>query len=293
MRIVLFSLTGFGNHVLPALLAEKDVTVPAVFTHKYDAPFPYYEEKPLIDQCEELGVTSHHGFSVSSEQGIGLLRSYEPDLILVAAFRQIIRLPVQRIPKLGIVNLHPSLLPKYRGVCPTNHIVLGGDQKTGMTAHYLVDEIDAGNILLQRTTDVSPRETDASLRYRSAVFAGEMVSDLLKLFRVGAPVGMSQDVSKATFAPRPLPEEGYLENDRDFALIDRKIRAFNPFPGTSILVDGERISVIWSEPISSSESADGVRVSAETVDVWRGREGIRLFRKGFGEALVPSPRPRK
>lgn len=283
LRIVLCSLTGFGNTVLPALLRDSRVHVPAVFTHIYEHPFPYYQETALADFCEELKAPYHAGFPVSSERGLALLRSYEPDLILVASFREILRPAVTSIPTRGAVNMHSSLLPKYRGVCPTNAVLLQGESRTGMTVHYVTPTIDAGDILLQKEIAIAPDETDSSLRKKFAVLAGEMTPDIISLFRrEKRPRGTPQDVRAVTAAPRPFPEDGYLERCRDIVTAERRVRALNPFPGTSVLLAGERIPVNRAAFLPGKKP-DGMFRDDGTVEFWRNGRGLSLSQELMGE----------
>jgi methionyl-tRNA formyltransferase len=289
MRVVLFSLTGFGNTVLPALLRDPRVQVSAVFTHKYENPFPYYKETALVDLCEELKVPCHYGFPVSGERGVSLLQGYKPDIILIACFREIIRPPVIAMPTQGIVNMHPSLLPKYRGVCPTNAVLLQREKLTGMTVHYLTPELDAGDILLQQELHISSDETDSSLRKKCAVLAGAITPAIVDLFSNELhPRGTPQDHNAATAAPRPLPEEGHLEQYEDVMECECRVRALNPFPGTSILYEGHRRPVNRAKFLPGHKPDEVFSNADGTVEIWRNGRGLLLWYE-LTEVLSPPP----
>lgn len=277
ITVVLLALTGFGNPVLKALLTDVRVQVGAVFTVKYDRPFPFYAEQHLIDLCAARGVTCYHGVKLSSTDGLVLLSQHAPDLILVATFKQMLAPTVLALPRLGVVNLHPSLLPRYRGPCPTNAALLNGDQSTGITAHYVVEEMDAGNILLQRALLINSDETDGTLRRRLAELAGTMTPQVIGLFMgPQTPAGLPQQHTRATPAPRPAVEDGYLETAPDVVTVYRRVRGLNPLPGTSVLVNDERIAVNGCAVIDDGRTP-GVYPHLDCVDLVLADGAVRLF----------------
>ena len=279
LKVVLFALTGCGNAVLDALLGDARVKVEAVFTVKYDDPFPYYAERQLIEVCAERGIVCHHGIKVGSDDGLALLRSYAPDLILMATFKQIIKGNVIGLPRLGMINFHPSLLPKYRGPCPTNAVLLNDEKVTGVTVHYVTEQVDEGNILLQRSTPIEESDNDGRLRKKLAGLSAEMVPEVIGLFAgYTHPTGIAQDHALATSAPKPAVENGYLERVADVNTIRNRIRAFNPLPGTSCLIGGRRIAVDNFELIQS-DGPDGVYEQGDGINVVLNSQAIRLIRK--------------
>lgn len=279
LNIVLFALTGFGNPVLNALLVDTRVNVRAVFTAKYTRPFPYYQEQQLGELCEQRSVVCYHDVKVSSDEGIELLRQLEPDLIIVATFKQILKNNVINLPPLGVVNFHPSLLPRYRGPCPTNAALYNDETVTGITIHYVTEGLDDGEILLQRSMQISEADNDGRLRQKLAWLAGEMVPDVVDLFSdFTKPAGVPQDHRQATFAPKPMVEDGYLERDTDVETVRRKMRALNPLPGTSILVGEKRIAVEHFDMILADRT-NGLYESDHSIDLIIGSRGIRLYKK--------------
>jgi methionyl-tRNA formyltransferase len=243
-RVVLLALTGFGNPVLEALLECPCVAVTGVFTVRYSSPFPYYHERHLHELCEERAVSCYSEINLSSDQGLAALTRLAPDLIIVATFKQILSSRVLQLPRFGVVNLHPSLLPRFRGPCPVSAALMQDERVTGVTAHYATERVDDGDVLLQRPISIEPTDNDGSLRRRLALLAGAMTPELLDMFGGEArPTGVAQDRRLASSAPKPSIEDGYLERAKDIGEIRRKVRALNPLPGTSILVGERRIAV--------------------------------------------------
>jgi methionyl-tRNA formyltransferase len=278
MNIVLCALPGFGNTVLDALLADRSVSVQGVFTRRYSDPFPYYDETQLAEVCELRSIPWRDSTTLSGEYGLKLLRKASPDLILVATFNEILRPPVLSLPRLGVVNLHPSLLPKYRGPCPTHAALLNGDDVTGVTVHYVTDRLDAGDVLLQRPLPIDKADNDGRLRQRLARLAGDLVPEIISMFEGGRkPAGSPQNDELATRAPRPAREGGWLTLDDDIELIRRRIRAFNPLPGTSISVGDRRVSVRSFAALENGK-VPGVYETDHTIDIVRASGAIRLFK---------------
>jgi len=281
INIVLFALTGFGNTVLNALLKDSRVKLQAVFTVKYDQPFPYYVERQLLDVCSEKGVVCHHDVKVSGDEGMTLLRKYSPDLIVVATFKQILKDNVLNLPRLGVVNFHPSLLPRYRGPSPTHSALLNDDKNTGVTAHFITEKIDEGNILLQRSISIDESDNDGSLRKKLANLSGELVPELIDLWDGDMlPAGESQKHNFASFASKPTIEDGYLELAENVGAIWNMVRAYNPWPGTSFLIGDRRIEIDRSE-FFQDDRPDGIYDQIDHIDVVINSQGIRLYRRSL------------
>lgn len=277
MNIILFGLTGLCNDILKALLRINDIKINAVFTISYKNSFPYYREQQLRELCSELNITCFEDISVSSNEGINLIQTFNPDMIIVSTFKQIIKPDVIKIPRLGIINIHPSLLPFFRGPNPVENAILKGKKTTGITFHYLVDKIDAGNILLQKKIRVKKTDTNGTLRKRLSILASTMIPELMGIFKSGIkPEGKKQNERLASYAPKPKPEDGFLENCETIKEIDLKLRALNPYPGTSILLNGNRISVNRFAVLDKNNSAKMAQMG-DYIDFFIDSKEIRLY----------------
>jgi len=279
LNVALLALTGFGNTVLEALLGDARVRVGAVFTAGYDKPFPYYPERPLPELCDERRIRYYHDLEVCAGEGMGRLCDLAPDLIIVATFEQILRENILGLPPLGVVNFHPSLLPRYRGRCPTNAALFNDERVTGVTVHYVTKQLDGGDILLQRAIAINSRDTDGQLRRTLARLAGSMVPSLIGMFAsFTKPAGRPQDHSLASPAPKPAADAGYLERATDVDTIRRMMRAFNPLPGTSIGVGGRRVTVDRFE-LFRAYGPTGLHEYNDAIELITGPQAIRLFKK--------------
>ena len=234
--MVLFALTGFGNPVLEAC-RSAGATVPLLVTRHESGSFPYYDEADLESVAREQGIPVWTE-AIRGEAFQGEFLRADPDLLLIATYHRKIPDRVLATVKAS-VNLHPSLLPKYRGPTPIEWAILDGAQQTGVTAHHVTSEYDAGPIAAQRALRISPSETNGSLRRRLARLAGEVAQELLRTWAGESRLpAVSQDEAEATTRPARTLNDTLLRGDETLDQSLRRIRAFAPFPGSLVEVDG-------------------------------------------------------
>jgi len=198
MRIALFALTGMGNDVVRSLV--ENATPPhVVVTRQEPGPYPHYP-------CEQItALGARHDVPVLfPEEGEPFVAARHWDLILVATYHRVLR-PEILATAAHAINLHPSLLPRYRGPTPSYWIIKNGEPESGVTAHALTAKLDAGDVYLQRKFALSPGETEGSLRRRSAACAAAISIEVVSSIERGTLIGVRQDESKATHFPRPEP----------------------------------------------------------------------------------------
>ena len=168
---------------------------------------------------------------IKDPDSIKEIRALAPDVIAVMAYGQILSRDVLEIPMIACLNLHASLLPRWRGAAPIQGAIAAGDRKTGITVMYMDEGLDTGDILLQRTVDISQTETGASLHDRLAEMAPEALLESLRLCAEGNAPRIPQDKTLATYAPKLNRESGRINWNEPAETIERKIRAYNPWPG--------------------------------------------------------------
>ncbi|MEP7145387.1 MAG: methionyl-tRNA formyltransferase [bacterium] len=280
MKVILLGLTGLGNAVLKGLLNSDRVKVNSVYTKKYEHPYPYYDEIQIETLCRQNNIKCYLDKKLNSKDVLDRIKQEQPDLIIASSFDQILSKQLIDIPKLGIINLHPSLLPKYRGPYPDQAVLLNGETKTGVTVHFLTENLDSGNIILQKDLYISSDDNYSSLKRKIAVLSGEIIPEVLNLFAEGhKPEGLIQNEKESSYFPKPKAEDAYLESETSIVTIKNKMRALNPFPGTSILIGGKRIRVNKFELLKTLDSNNGLTDSETFVDVRLNSCGIRLFKK--------------
>lgn len=166
---------------------------------------------------------------IKDPKAIDEIRALAPDVIVVIAYGQILPRAVLEIPKIACLNLHASLLPRWRGAAPIQAAIAAGDRETGITVMFMDEGLDTGDILLQRKIDIAPNETGDSLHDRLAEIAPNALLDALKMFP-NAP-RVPQDKDLATYASKLNRESGRINWNEPAEAIERKIRAYDPWPG--------------------------------------------------------------
>src|SRR5438105_4072360 len=180
---------------------------------------------------------------IKDREAINQIRALAPDVIVVMAYGQILPRAVLEIPKIACLNLHASLLPRWRGAAPIQAAIAAGDRETGMTLMYMDEGLDTGDILLQRKIDISQSETGGSLHDRLAKIAPEPLLESLRLLAAGNAPRTRQEQSLASYAPKLNREAGRLNWNEDAEGIERKIRAYNPWPGAFTEFGGRNLKI--------------------------------------------------
>jgi UDP-4-amino-4-deoxy-L-arabinose formyltransferase/UDP-glucuronic acid dehydrogenase (UDP-4-keto-hexauronic acid decarboxylating) len=264
-RIVLFALTGFGNTVLSALCAAG-FKPEMLVTRPEKGPFPHYPERPLTELAGDFGVPCWFG-----AEGEAQVAAAPPDVLLCATYHRLLE-PALLGRTRWAINLHPSLLPRYRGANPFYWVIRNGETETGVTAHLMSAAADAGDILRQDRLALSDTETQGTLRRRLAVLAATVAVETLRAVGDGTVCRMAQDEMAASAFPRPGEAERRLDPAWTVAEAERAIRALAPFPGA--MADGG----IIIEVIDPGRSADTSGALANGLLRLRFRDGYLVVR---------------
>jgi len=198
---------------------------------------------------------------------LDLLHELKPDLMIVVAYGLILPQELLDIPRLGCINIHVSLLPKYRGAAPIQRAVLNGDAQSGVTVMQMDAGLDTGDILMQRAIKLDKKETSGSLHDRLASIGADMVVQYLNEYEKIKPIKQSNyDISYASKLEKSEAEINWMEN---IGVIERKIRGFNPFPGCFTHLDG-RLFKIWQTEITPLPTvmAPGTIVDANNTGIY-------------------------
>lgn len=236
MRMVVLGTGPFAVPMFQSLL-DSPHEVAALVTRP--TPPPRGKEKaplnPMRDLAVSRGLPVHVPESINSEEGASLLAGLKPDLLIVCDYGQILSREVLGLAPLGGINLHASLLPKYRGAAPIHWAILSGENETGVSVIHMTPRLDGGPILAVRTTDIGYDETQPDLEARLADLGigavQEAIGLLVKWDRV-SPLGTLQDTSLATKAPRLKKEQGAIDWSKSAEQIRNQVRAFKPWPGS-------------------------------------------------------------
>jgi methionyl-tRNA formyltransferase len=204
------------------------------------------------------------------------IRALLPDVIVVMAYGQILPRDVLEIPKVACLNLHASLLPRWRGAAPIQAAIAAGDSQTGITVMYMDEGLDTGDILLERTIDIRRDESGKSLHDRLAEMAPDALLDSLGLLGTGSAPRIQQDNSLATYAPKLKREDGRIDWSESAHIIERKIRAFNPWPGAFMQLGGRNLKIFSGSVIDLSGTAGQILQSDKELVIAAGRGAVQL-----------------
>jgi methionyl-tRNA formyltransferase len=232
--------------------------------------------------AQEADVPVYQPKSLRSEDAAGPLRAWAPELIVVAAFGQILRSHVLELPALGCLNVHASLLPRWRGAAPIQHAILAGDVHTGVSLMRMEAGLDTGPVYVQRAIPIEPQDTAADLHDDLAALGADLLAERLDEIVAGRLRAEAQDDSMATYAPRIKKEDGAIDWRRPAAEIDRQIRAMTPWPGAFSRWQGRRIKILAARPAPGYAPDAGqpgqVVETADGAAVISGRGAIELQR---------------
>jgi len=203
---------------------------------------------PVKVVAEAANIPVYQPRSLRKEESAEPLRQWQPDIIIVAAFGQILRPHVLDLPPLGCLNVHASLLPRWRGASPIQHAILAGDDVTGVTLMQMDEGLDTGAMLVQESLDIDPRETAATLHDRLSLLGADMLRRHLDTILAGRITPTPQTDEGSTYAPIIRKEAGQIDWRHDTAALDRLIRAMTPWPGAYTHWQGEMLKILRARP---------------------------------------------
>jgi methionyl-tRNA formyltransferase len=235
--------------------------------------------------AQELGLEVFQPERIRLPEAVERLRELKPELLALAAYGQIIPRSVLELAPRGVVNVHGSLLPRWRGAAPVSRALLAGDAETGVTIVQMDEQLDHGPTLARRSTPIAPREEAPELTGRLAEMGAALLVEVLADLDAHPPV--EQDHAAATLAPRLRKEEGRVDWSRPAAEIDRQVRALKPWPGTIATLRGREVKLLRGRPVAGSGPPGEVLAA--------GRDGLTVA-TGAGaylveELQVPGRRP--
>jgi methionyl-tRNA formyltransferase len=193
--------------------------------------------------AEQLELPLMQPRRLSQGEAMQQLKDWDPELIVVAAFGQILKPAVLDLPPFGCINVHASLLPRWRGAAPIRAAILHGDQQTGVTIMKMDAGVDTGPILSQRSTPVLPEDTPPTLSERLAQLGAELLLETLPAYLTGELKPQPQDETQATYAPMLKKEDGRLDFSQPAEELSQRVRGLKPWPGAFMLWQGQRLKI--------------------------------------------------
>jgi methionyl-tRNA formyltransferase len=252
MRIVFCGTPQFAVPSLKLLLAQSEFEIAAVITQP-DRPRGRGHEvsfSPVKEAAIAAGIPVHQPEKIRAPEVQEFLQKLAPDVIVIIAYGQIIPARLLSIPKLGWINLHASLLPKYRGAAPINWAIVNGETKTGVTSMRIDAGMDTGEILLQKEMEIGPAEAAPELAARMSELGARLMAQTLRGLAAGTITPQPQAHEHASSAPMLKREDGRIDWSRPALEIFNRIRGFAPWPGAYTSFRGQTCH-IWGEPASN------------------------------------------
>lgn len=248
MRVVFMGTPEFAVPTLEALLEVHEVV--GVFTQP-DKPkgrgkamaFPPVKEKAL-----EHNIPVYQPVKIREEAVVEEIRKMEPEAIVVVAFGQILPESILNIPKYGCINVHASLLPKYRGAAPMQWSIIDGEKETGVTTMYMAKGLDTGDMILKEVVEMDPKETGETLHDKLSALGGPLILETLRQLEAGTAPRTPQDDAKSCYASMLTKELGSIDWNKDAASIERLIRGLNSWP-SAYTVWNDKTMKIWDSDV--------------------------------------------
>jgi methionyl-tRNA formyltransferase len=295
MKIVYLGSGEFSLECLNALAKSRHsldfiVTQPSRQAGRGRKPTP----TPVAAWADTHSIPFIETDNVSTPRMLQEIAGYKPDLIVVIAFGQKIGNELIKLPPKGSINVHASLLPKYRGAAPINWAIINGESQTGISIIALAEKMDAGDILGQTATNIEPNETAGELHDRLAKLASPLLLETLDKIADGTATYTEQDHSKATLAPKLKKSDGILDFAESAEILQRKIRGLCPWPGASATYTSKktskstRVTIAMTEVVGFSNPA-GLQIGTldENLNVICGQNALKITKiKPAGSALM-------
>ena len=276
MKAVVFAYHNIGCEGIQALL-DNGIEIQSVFTHA-DNPAENTWFRSVAELASSKGIELNAPADPNHPLWVERIRKMKPDFIFSFYYRNLLGKELLAIPKKGAINLHGSLLPKYRGRCPINWAVLNGEKEAGVTLHFMTEKPDAGDILAQEKFPIGPDDTALDVHQKAAKAAAVLLKKALPKLKKGTLKGIPQDNEKSTYYGGRKPADGVIDFNKSAAEIRNLVRAVTrPYPGAFAFL-GEKKYLFWqvSEVKAAKKAAPGTILSTSPLTVACGKGAIRV-----------------
>ena len=254
MRIIFAGTPAFAAIALKELI-EQQAEIVAVLTQP-DRPSGrghQLKQSPVKELANQIGITVLQPSTLKNEEVQKQLLDYKPDLMIVAAYGLILPPAVLQIPNLGCLNIHASLLPRWRGAAPIQRAIQAGDKETGVTIMQMDAGLDTGDMLMKKTCGISDNDTAATLHDKLAKLGADAIVEALKLLKKNELKPMVQDNENATYAAKLTKEEAQIDWTLPAVEIERNVRSYNSNPGASTHFGSLQLR-IWEAKVGTEKS---------------------------------------
>lgn len=290
MRIVFMGTSPFAVPSLAKLINSSSHKVELVVTQP-DRPHGRggkMSSTPVKDYAVTHGLPIQQPEKVRAKEFVAMIRELNPDVLVVAAFGQLIPQRLLDIPHYGGINVHGSLLPRWRGAAPMQYALMAGDSETGVTTMQMDAGLDTGDILLQRSMRLEPDDNLATIETKLSEIGADLLLETLEKLEAGVCPRIPQDPALVTQSPSLPPDIGLIQWDKSAAQIHNLVRGVTPKPGAYTFWEGKRIKILNVEPVESDIIAPGVvqTVDSQGITIGTGSGALRLLE------LQPESKPK-
>lgn len=255
MRIIFMGTPDFAVHSLKALLTQHEVVAVVTQPDKPKGRGKKMLFTPVKEYALEQGLSVYQPQRVREDGFFEILESYQPDLIAVTAFGQILPESILNLPKYGCINVHGSLLPKYRGAAPMQWAMIDGDEMTGITTMYMAKGMDTGDMLLTCEVPILPEDDFGALHDKMAEAGAQLLLDTIKGLEEGSLTRIEQNHDLATHAPMLTKETGHIDWSKKSGEILCLMRGLSPAPGAFTLYEDVPLKLFGAVALADDSKA--------------------------------------
>ena len=242
MKIIFFGNTNFSNPTLEKCNASFDIVSVVTNPSKKMGRGRHFLDTPIKILADKLKINVIQVENLENKDFVQELKDLKPDLFIVVAYKILPKLLLS-IPTMGAINLHSSLLPKYRGAAPIQRSILNHDKITGISTFLIEPKVDTGRILMQKECQISDNDNYGSLSSKLSNIGAQLIVESIEKYSRGDISPITQDEKCVTLAPKIKKEEHIIDWNQDVAIIDAQIKAFSPYPGAYTMIDGKRLKI--------------------------------------------------
>lgn len=282
MKIVFMGTPDYAVGALEALIrAGHEITAAVTQPDKAKGRSGNLQYPPVKECALAHGIPVFQPERIKRPEAVAQLRTYEADVFVVAAFGQILSREILDMPAYGCLNIHASLLPRYRGASPIQHVIIDGEKRTGITIMQMDTGIDTGDILYRKEMSIDRQDTCQTLYGKLTVLGGQAIVEALELLRQGALIPEKQRDEDSCYAPIITKEMGRIDFAKDALSIERLIHGMNPWPSAYTFYQGKQLK-IWDalaceEDVSATEPGTIAAVDRQDFTVATGRGSLKAL----------------
>lgn len=281
MKVLFMGTPDFAVGALEAMIqAGHEIVAVVTQPDKPKGRSGQMQYTPVKECAVKYNIPVFQPVKVKEKEAVEELRKYEADIYVVAAFGQILTKEILSMPRFGCVNIHASLLPKYRGAAPIQQAIIDGEEKTGVTIQQMNEGIDTGDILSTVIVPIAEKETAESLFMKLEEAGARLIVDTLDKIEKGEITPVPQDEAQASYVKMMKKSFGKIDWSKDAAAIERLVRGLNPWPSAYTFFEGKSLK-LWScdvvEELCSQRPGTIVRVNKDSIDVAAGKGVLRIL----------------